>query len=60
MKDNYIDDFLKAIKEAKTDEEIKALLNQLYTDGFSDGHDEGVSDEREREPEYPEHNEGYE
>ena len=45
----YIEKFLKAVKESKTDEEIKNILNRIYDDGFEDGKSEGTEKE-EKEP----------
>ena len=37
--DKYTQEYLKAIKEAKTDEDIVKLLTKIYEDGFADGFD---------------------
>lgn len=35
--DSYLERTLKSIKEAKSDEELTAIINKIYDDGFSDG-----------------------
>jgi len=40
MTDKYIDVRRKAIKGSKTDEELNAVLNGIYDDGFEDGANE--------------------
>ena len=37
MEDNYISKYVSAIKAAKDDSEIAAILNKVYEDGFEDG-----------------------
>ena len=39
MNDEYLEKYIKAIKESK-DEELKIILNKLYEDGFQDGYNE--------------------
>jgi len=39
MNDEYLEKYIKAIKES-TDEELKIILNKLYEDGFQDGYNE--------------------
>jgi hypothetical protein len=41
----YLDKWLKVIMASKTDEEIKAHLDRIYSDGFTDGVNEGDSSE---------------
>jgi hypothetical protein len=41
----YLDKWLKVIMASKTDEEIKAHLERIYSDGFTDGTNEGESSE---------------
>lgn len=39
MADKYINAYLKAVKEARTDQERVNILEKVYQDGFEDGHD---------------------
>jgi len=41
MANKYIEKFRRTIKDAKTDEEVDATLNRIYSDGFEDGCDMG-------------------
>jgi len=41
MEDKYIEKHRKAIKDSRTDEEVDVALNELYSDGFEDGSNEG-------------------
>ncbi len=41
MADKYLEGYRKAIKTAKTKEELDTVLNKLYQDGFEDGSNEG-------------------
>ncbi|HEU5379946.1 MAG TPA: hypothetical protein VFV38_31375 [Ktedonobacteraceae bacterium] len=43
--DPFANRYVKAIKEAKTDEDLEAIVNHIYEDGFSDGASEGCDDE---------------
>lgn len=48
MADKYINAYLKAIKEAGTDQERVDILEKLYQDGFEDGHDSARSKEEDK------------
>jgi hypothetical protein len=37
LEDAYINDYLISIQTAKTEEEIRQLINKIYEDGFQDG-----------------------
>jgi hypothetical protein len=51
MTNKFINSYLEAIKEAKTDNEISSILEALYEDGFEDGHDSlDVPNEKEVRP----------
>ena len=39
IEDDYIGEYLKAIKQAKTDKDKRNLLNKIFDDGFADGFD---------------------
>ncbi len=41
MADKYLEGYRKAVKMAKTKEELDTVLNKLYQDGFEDGSSEG-------------------
>jgi hypothetical protein len=49
MNKAYIQGKFEAIKKAKSDEEIKEILDKIWEDGFSDGANEG----HEAEPPEP-------
>lgn len=40
MADKYIDEYRKAVKNAKSKKELDTVLNKLYEDGFEDGTNE--------------------
>jgi hypothetical protein len=42
MSDGYADKFVRAIKECKTDDELRTIINKIYEDGFTDGVEEGA------------------
>jgi hypothetical protein len=37
MEDEYINKYLIQIRNSDSDDEIKAILNRIYEDGFEDG-----------------------
>jgi hypothetical protein len=39
--DKYTMKYIKAINDATGYESLKAIINKIYEDGFSDGFDEG-------------------
>lgn len=41
MADKYLEGKREAIKNSATDEQINAVLNRVYDDGFEDGSNEG-------------------
>ena len=36
----YEEKYIVQLKKAKTDEELSAIINKIYADGFEDGHNE--------------------
>jgi hypothetical protein len=41
MADEYVDKYLKALKESKSKKEKESVINKIYEDGFEDGVNEG-------------------
>ena len=39
--DKYVEKFIRAIKTATNDEELKNIVNKIYEEGFGDAKDEG-------------------
>jgi len=43
-KNDYIEEYLDALKKAKSDEEKIIILNKIYDDGFDDGFEDGCNE----------------
>lgn len=51
MNDLYIANYIELIRNAADNDEIGAITNKIYEDGFEDGYNEAELDQREQSQE---------